>query len=223
MIVDGLVQSGGTLSSAKLLATHGAKHVSAYVTRGSPKSPGGGSLTGRPGGGAKEGFRYFWLTDCARRRPRRSRDKALLPAVAGGAHRSSTGRYNTKAANGLCSPKTFAPNPAHQAAGLFLLPVYAQQRLSLKPENGHHFFCSFRSRSQELLEETRHHEAGSGRDAASGAPARLTQRRWAAGSTGRTGRRARPPAGFPWRPHSGRRKRSSRTPAVYPSTEDLEV
>ena len=66
VIVDDLVQSGGTLIECqKLLATHGAKHVSAYVTHGVFPKESWRRFAAQvdTGGGAKEGFRYFWLTD----------------------------------------------------------------------------------------------------------------------------------------------------------------
>ena len=64
VIVDDLVQSGGTLIECqKLLAAQGAKHVSAYVTHGVFPNESWKRFTADLGGGAHDGFRYFWLTD----------------------------------------------------------------------------------------------------------------------------------------------------------------
>mmetsp|Transcript_526 Transcript_526/g.996 ORF Transcript_526/g.996 Transcript_526/m.996 type:complete len:408 (+) Transcript_526:64-1287(+) len=64
VIVDDLVQSGGTLIECqKLLAAQGAKHVSAYVTHGVFPKESWRRFAADMGTGAKDGFRYFWLTD----------------------------------------------------------------------------------------------------------------------------------------------------------------
>ena len=64
VIVDDLVQSGGTLIECqKLLATHGAKHVSAYVTHGVFPNESYQRFVPDGGAGAAAGFRFFWLTD----------------------------------------------------------------------------------------------------------------------------------------------------------------
>jgi ribose-phosphate pyrophosphokinase len=64
VIVDDLVQSGGTLIECqKVLAAQGAAHVSAYVTHGVfPRESYRRFLPEGPGG-AQDGFKYFWLTD----------------------------------------------------------------------------------------------------------------------------------------------------------------
>ena len=63
VIVDDLVQSGGTLlECASVLAKMGALHVSAYVTHG--VFPGMSHLKFKySGSGADKGFRHFWITD----------------------------------------------------------------------------------------------------------------------------------------------------------------
>jgi ribose-phosphate pyrophosphokinase len=64
VIVDDLVQSGGTLIECqKLLATQGAAHVSAYVTHGVFPNQSWKRFQSEGDGGAMEGFRYFWITD----------------------------------------------------------------------------------------------------------------------------------------------------------------
>jgi len=66
VIVDDLVQSGGTLIECHaLLASLGAKHVSAYVTHGVFPKESWRKFKADPGEGCgpTAGFRYFWLTD----------------------------------------------------------------------------------------------------------------------------------------------------------------
>ncbi|KAI8110552.1 hypothetical protein M9435_002226 [Picochlorum sp. BPE23] len=64
VIVDDLVQSGGTLIECqKLLATQGASHVSAYVTHGVFPNESWKRFMPEGDGGAMQGFRYFWITD----------------------------------------------------------------------------------------------------------------------------------------------------------------
>eukprot|EP00798_Chlamydomonas_sp_ICE-L_P022009 gene22009-29068_t len=64
VIVDDLVQSGGTLiECANMLAKMGASHVSAYVTHGVFPNMSHLKFKACGGAGAKEGFRYFWITD----------------------------------------------------------------------------------------------------------------------------------------------------------------
>mmetsp|Transcript_42571 Transcript_42571/g.107613 ORF Transcript_42571/g.107613 Transcript_42571/m.107613 type:complete len:412 (-) Transcript_42571:26-1261(-) len=64
VIVDDLVQSGGTLIECqRLLATLGAKHVSAYVTHGVFPNNSHQRFVADNGGGASEGFANFWITD----------------------------------------------------------------------------------------------------------------------------------------------------------------
>ncbi len=78
VIVDDLVQSGGTLLECqKLLATLGAQHVSAYVTHGVFPNASYTKFMPEENGNAKEGFKYFFITDscpltvknCSGRRP----------------------------------------------------------------------------------------------------------------------------------------------------------
>ncbi|KAG9149959.1 hypothetical protein Leryth_010022 [Lithospermum erythrorhizon] len=63
VIVDDLVQSGGTLIECqKVLAAHGAAKVSAYVTHGVfPKQSWGRFLHNTEN--SKNAFAYFWITD----------------------------------------------------------------------------------------------------------------------------------------------------------------
>jgi len=64
VIVDDLVQSGGTLIEChNVLAKMGAKHVSAFVTHG--VFPNFSWMKFKPdaGAGAASGFRYFWMSD----------------------------------------------------------------------------------------------------------------------------------------------------------------
>ncbi|KAI5662057.1 hypothetical protein M9H77_21380 [Catharanthus roseus] len=63
VIVDDLVQSGGTLIECqKVLAAHGAAKVSAYVTHGVfPKRSYERFL--HKSDGSEKGFAYFWITD----------------------------------------------------------------------------------------------------------------------------------------------------------------
>ncbi|CAN8286758.1 unnamed protein product [Cochlearia groenlandica] len=63
VIVDDLVQSGGTLIECqKVLAAHGAAKVSAYVTHGVfPKSS--WERFTHKNNGLEEAFAYFWITD----------------------------------------------------------------------------------------------------------------------------------------------------------------
>lgn len=65
VIVDDLVQSGGTLIECqKVLAAAGAKHVSAFVTHGIfPKLSYERFFPELPEGGAASGFKHFWVTD----------------------------------------------------------------------------------------------------------------------------------------------------------------
>lgn len=64
VIVDDLVQSGGTLiECAAALAAKGVKHVSAYVTHGVFPNQSWRRFKKDQGEGASTGFRYFWITD----------------------------------------------------------------------------------------------------------------------------------------------------------------
>eukprot|EP00878_Enallax_costatus_P002401 GHUV01002577.1.p1 GENE.GHUV01002577.1~~GHUV01002577.1.p1 ORF type:complete len:401 (+),score=76.86 GHUV01002577.1:709-1911(+) len=66
VIVDDLVQSGGTLIECHaLLSSLGARHVSAYVTHGVFPRESWNKFNADNGEGAAAngGFRYFWLTD----------------------------------------------------------------------------------------------------------------------------------------------------------------
>jgi len=67
VIVDDLVQSGGTLIECqKLLATMGAAKVSAYVTHGVFPNRSWERFKHDNGEGAGSGFAHFWITDsCA--------------------------------------------------------------------------------------------------------------------------------------------------------------
>lgn len=64
VIVDDLVQSGGTLIECqRLLASQGASHVSAYVTHGVFPNESYNRFKPEGAGGAMDGFRYFWISD----------------------------------------------------------------------------------------------------------------------------------------------------------------
>ncbi|KAH9315979.1 hypothetical protein KI387_024606, partial [Taxus chinensis] len=64
VIVDDLVQSGGTLIECqKALAAHGAAKISAYVTHGVFPKRSWERFQHDNGGGAEHGFAYFWITD----------------------------------------------------------------------------------------------------------------------------------------------------------------
>lgn len=64
VIVDDLVQSGGTLIECqKVLAEHGAKKVSAYVTHGVFPKRSWERFKHDAGGRPDTGLTYFWITD----------------------------------------------------------------------------------------------------------------------------------------------------------------
>ncbi|KAL2543270.1 Ribose-phosphate pyrophosphokinase 3 [Abeliophyllum distichum] len=64
VIVDDLVQSGGTLLECqKVLAKHGAAKISAYVTHGIFPNSSWEQFTKDDGGNPKNGMTYFWITD----------------------------------------------------------------------------------------------------------------------------------------------------------------
>lgn len=64
VIVDDLVQSGGTLIECqKVLATHGAAKVSAYVTHGVFPKRSWERFTHGNSAGSEKPFAYFWITD----------------------------------------------------------------------------------------------------------------------------------------------------------------
>ncbi|KAF8016494.1 hypothetical protein BT93_H1879 [Corymbia citriodora subsp. variegata] len=64
VIVDDLVQSGGTLVECqKLLAAHGAKRISAYVTHGIFPKRSWERFEHDNGGNPENGLTYFWITD----------------------------------------------------------------------------------------------------------------------------------------------------------------
>ncbi|VFQ84141.1 unnamed protein product [Cuscuta campestris] len=64
IIVDDLVQSGGTLIECqKVLAAHGAAKVSAYVTHGVFPKRSWERFLHKDGGGSPKAFTYFWITD----------------------------------------------------------------------------------------------------------------------------------------------------------------
>ncbi|GMH20742.1 hypothetical protein Nepgr_022584 [Nepenthes gracilis] len=64
VIVDDLVQSGGTLIECqKLLAAHGAAKISAYVTHGIFPNQSWERFKYDSGGSPEEGLTYFWITD----------------------------------------------------------------------------------------------------------------------------------------------------------------
>ncbi|KAF3789566.1 Ribose-phosphate pyrophosphokinase 3, partial [Nymphaea thermarum] len=64
VIVDDLVQSGGTLIECqKMLAAHGAGKISAYVTHGVFPNRSWERFQHDSGVGPENGFTYFWITD----------------------------------------------------------------------------------------------------------------------------------------------------------------
>ncbi|KAJ8626855.1 hypothetical protein MRB53_020162 [Persea americana] len=64
VIVDDLVQSGGTLIECqKVLAAHGARKVSAYVTHGVFPNQSWERFTHKNSEGSEKAFAYFWITD----------------------------------------------------------------------------------------------------------------------------------------------------------------
>lgn len=64
VIVDDLVQSGGTLIEChNVLEKCGAKHVSAFVTHGVFPNFSWMKFKADTGAGAGDGFRYFWMSD----------------------------------------------------------------------------------------------------------------------------------------------------------------
>ncbi|KAM0942716.1 putative ribose-phosphate diphosphokinase [Dioscorea sansibarensis] len=64
VIVDDLVQSGGTLIECqKVLAAHGATQVSAYVTHGVFPKQSWERFTQSDANGDRSPFAYFWITD----------------------------------------------------------------------------------------------------------------------------------------------------------------
>ncbi|XP_042020730.1 ribose-phosphate pyrophosphokinase 4-like isoform X1 [Salvia splendens] len=64
VIVDDLVQSGGTLIECqKVLAKHGATKISAYVTHGIFPNKSWQRFNHDKGGNPENGMTYFWITD----------------------------------------------------------------------------------------------------------------------------------------------------------------
>ncbi|GER56019.1 ribose-phosphate pyrophosphokinase [Striga asiatica] len=64
VIVDDLVQSGGTLAECqKVLAKHGAAKISAYVTHGIFPNKSWERFKHDEGGNPESGMSYFWITD----------------------------------------------------------------------------------------------------------------------------------------------------------------
>ncbi|PNY10107.1 ribose-phosphate pyrophosphokinase mitochondrial-like [Trifolium pratense] len=64
VIVDDLVQSGGTLIECqKVLAAHGASKISAYVTHGIFPNKSWERFGHDNGGNPESAFTYFWITD----------------------------------------------------------------------------------------------------------------------------------------------------------------
>ncbi|KAJ7943690.1 ribose-phosphate pyrophosphokinase 4 [Quillaja saponaria] len=64
VIVDDLVQSGGTLIECqRVLAAHGAAKISAYVTHGIFPARSWERFEHDNGGNPEKGFTYFWITD----------------------------------------------------------------------------------------------------------------------------------------------------------------
>lgn len=76
VVVDDLVQSGGTLIECqRLLKAQGAAHVSAYVTHGVfPRESFKRFKPENGNGAAADGFAYFWITDSCSQTVRLVRD-----------------------------------------------------------------------------------------------------------------------------------------------------
>ncbi|OIT34072.1 PREDICTED: ribose-phosphate pyrophosphokinase 4 [Nicotiana attenuata] len=81
VIVDDLVQSGGTLIECqKVLAAHGAAKVSAYVTHGVfPKRSWERFI--HKGDGSEKAFTYFWITDSCPLTVKAIADKAPFEVI----------------------------------------------------------------------------------------------------------------------------------------------
>ncbi|RWR86340.1 Phosphoribosyltransferase domain-containing protein [Cinnamomum micranthum f. kanehirae] len=77
VIVDDLVQSGGTLIECqKVLAAHGATKVSAYVTHGVFPRCSWERFTHENSKGSEKPFTYFWITDSCPHTVKAIADKA---------------------------------------------------------------------------------------------------------------------------------------------------
>ncbi|XP_047269125.1 ribose-phosphate pyrophosphokinase 4 isoform X4 [Capsicum annuum] len=76
VIVDDLVQSGGTLTECqKVLAKHGAQKISAYVTHGIFPNRSWQRFNHDEGGSPENGMSYFWITDSCPRTVKEVKDK----------------------------------------------------------------------------------------------------------------------------------------------------
>ncbi|KAK4488811.1 hypothetical protein RD792_004601 [Penstemon davidsonii] len=77
VIVDDLVQSGGTLTECqKVLAKHGATRISAYVTHGIFPNKSWERFKHDNGGNPESGMTYFWITDSCPDTVRQVKNKA---------------------------------------------------------------------------------------------------------------------------------------------------
>ncbi|EPS71839.1 ribose-phosphate pyrophosphokinase 3, mitochondrial, partial [Genlisea aurea] len=77
VIVDDLVQSGGTLIECqKVLARHGAAKISAYVTHGIFPNKSWERFNHDKGGNPEGGMSYFWMTDSCPETVKQVRDMA---------------------------------------------------------------------------------------------------------------------------------------------------
>ncbi|XP_016508652.1 ribose-phosphate pyrophosphokinase 4 [Nicotiana tabacum] len=76
VIVDDLVQSGGTLTECqKVLARHGAQKISAYVTHGIFPNRSWQRFNHDKGGSPENGMTYFWITDSCPRTVKEVKDR----------------------------------------------------------------------------------------------------------------------------------------------------
>ncbi|XP_010319672.1 ribose-phosphate pyrophosphokinase 4 isoform X2 [Solanum lycopersicum] len=76
VIVDDLVQSGGTLTECqKVLAKHGAQKISAYVTHGIFPNRSWQRFSHDKGGSPENGMTYFWITDSCPQTVKEVKDK----------------------------------------------------------------------------------------------------------------------------------------------------
>ncbi|KAG6396481.1 hypothetical protein SASPL_142632 [Salvia splendens] len=93
VIVDDLVQSGGTLIECqKVLAKHGATKISAYVTHGIFPNKSWQRFNHDKGGNPENGMAYFWITDSCPETVKQVKDKppfeviSLAAAIASALH-----------------------------------------------------------------------------------------------------------------------------------------
>lgn len=82
VIVDDLVQSGGTLIECqKVLAKHGAAKISAYVTHGIFPNKSWERFNHDKGGNPENGMTYFWITDSCPETVKQVRNKSPFEVI----------------------------------------------------------------------------------------------------------------------------------------------